>query len=265
MRFFRDGYVNLPRRRHAIWFLAQYVRFGYLPPTPPTTQALADEVILSDLYAEVAEGGRRHRPRRRHGAVHREARQHHLRSVQARGRGEPTMTITPARRLDPSGVAASRPPSIDVRPARDSAAAGRARRDARRASGPRRRSPSPSRWRRRAAAFGLGRRRRRRASGRSGSSISALTEPARAGRDARRSSASCSSTPFDPDGPAARASACRCGTRCARCSRASRIAAIDRDPARLRHRREPPPAPGGQPGRSSCCGRCRRWRGSRSG
>ncbi len=54
MRFFRDGAVNLPRRAHAIWFLAQYQRLGYLDEAPPYTE-LADEIILSDLYAEVAE------------------------------------------------------------------------------------------------------------------------------------------------------------------------------------------------------------------
>jgi nitrate/nitrite transport system substrate-binding protein len=54
MRFFRDGAVNLPRKAHAIWFLAQYQRLGYLDAAPPYTE-LADELILSDLYAEVAE------------------------------------------------------------------------------------------------------------------------------------------------------------------------------------------------------------------
>jgi nitrate/nitrite transport system substrate-binding protein len=54
MRFFRDGAVNLPRRAHAIWFLAQYQRLGYLDEAPPYTE-IADDLILSDLYAEVAE------------------------------------------------------------------------------------------------------------------------------------------------------------------------------------------------------------------
>jgi len=53
MQFFRDGDVNLPRRAHAIWFLAQYQRFGFLSEAPPY-QELADELILTDLYAEVA-------------------------------------------------------------------------------------------------------------------------------------------------------------------------------------------------------------------
>jgi nitrate/nitrite transport system substrate-binding protein len=54
MTFFRDGLVNLPRKSHYIWALAQYQRFGYLTEAPPY-QELADELILSDLYAEVAE------------------------------------------------------------------------------------------------------------------------------------------------------------------------------------------------------------------
>jgi nitrate/nitrite transport system substrate-binding protein len=53
MQFFRDGAVSLPRRAHAIWFLTQYQRLGYLDEAPPYAE-LADELILSDLYAEVA-------------------------------------------------------------------------------------------------------------------------------------------------------------------------------------------------------------------
>jgi nitrate/nitrite transport system substrate-binding protein len=54
MRFFRDGLVNFPRRSHALWFMAQYVRFGHLEAYPSDAQALADEIILTDLYADVA-------------------------------------------------------------------------------------------------------------------------------------------------------------------------------------------------------------------
>jgi nitrate/nitrite transport system substrate-binding protein len=53
MRFFRDGQVNLPRRSHLIWAAAQYQRMGYLD-TAPDYQGLADELILTDLYAEAA-------------------------------------------------------------------------------------------------------------------------------------------------------------------------------------------------------------------
>jgi nitrate/nitrite transport system substrate-binding protein len=53
MRFFGDGQVPFPRRAHALWFLAQYQRFGLLTEAPPA-QEIVDELILTDLYAEVA-------------------------------------------------------------------------------------------------------------------------------------------------------------------------------------------------------------------
>jgi nitrate/nitrite transport system substrate-binding protein len=53
MQFYRGGGVNFPRRGHAVWFLAQYVRMGLLKEAPPY-QELADQLILSDLYAKVA-------------------------------------------------------------------------------------------------------------------------------------------------------------------------------------------------------------------
>lgn len=54
MRFFRDGATNLPRKSHYIWAMAQYQRFGLLTEAPPY-QALADELILTDLYTQVCE------------------------------------------------------------------------------------------------------------------------------------------------------------------------------------------------------------------
>ena len=54
MRFFRIGKVNFPRRGHAIWFMAQYIRFRYLTSEPSYT-AIANELILSDLYKQVAD------------------------------------------------------------------------------------------------------------------------------------------------------------------------------------------------------------------
>jgi nitrate/nitrite transport system substrate-binding protein len=54
MMYHRDGLVNFPRRSHAIWAMAQYQRFGYLDEAPPYLE-LADEIILTDLYAQVAE------------------------------------------------------------------------------------------------------------------------------------------------------------------------------------------------------------------
>jgi nitrate/nitrite transport system substrate-binding protein len=53
MRFFRDGAVPFPDPGYLKWAMAQYVRFGYLTELPDV--ALADDLILSDLYAEVAE------------------------------------------------------------------------------------------------------------------------------------------------------------------------------------------------------------------
>jgi nitrate/nitrite transport system substrate-binding protein len=53
MRFCRGGQVNLPRKSHAIWFMAQYVRFGLLK-SEPNYNAIAKELILTDLYKEVA-------------------------------------------------------------------------------------------------------------------------------------------------------------------------------------------------------------------
>jgi nitrate/nitrite transport system substrate-binding protein len=53
MLFHNKGFVNLPRKSHGIWFLAQYVKFGYLKD-PPDYKAVADKLILSDLYKEAA-------------------------------------------------------------------------------------------------------------------------------------------------------------------------------------------------------------------
>ncbi len=53
MMFFRGGETNAPRRAHALWFMSQYRRFGYLAQDPPY-QELADSIILRDLYEEVA-------------------------------------------------------------------------------------------------------------------------------------------------------------------------------------------------------------------
>jgi nitrate/nitrite transport system substrate-binding protein len=53
MQFHRDGLVNFPRRSHAIWAMAQYGRLGLLPNAPAYAD-LAKELILTDLYKEVA-------------------------------------------------------------------------------------------------------------------------------------------------------------------------------------------------------------------
>lgn len=53
MFFHKDGAVNTPRTAHAIWFMSQYVRFGYLKDAPDY-RAIADQLIMHDLYKEVA-------------------------------------------------------------------------------------------------------------------------------------------------------------------------------------------------------------------
>jgi nitrate/nitrite transport system substrate-binding protein len=53
MLFYNNGAVNMPRKSHAIWFLAQYVRFGYLK-SDPDYKGISEKLVLDDLYAEVA-------------------------------------------------------------------------------------------------------------------------------------------------------------------------------------------------------------------
>lgn len=53
MLFHRNGETNMPRKSHAIWFMAQFVRFDYLKQSPDY-QSIADKIILQDLYKEVA-------------------------------------------------------------------------------------------------------------------------------------------------------------------------------------------------------------------
>jgi nitrate/nitrite transport system substrate-binding protein len=53
MLFHKGGMVNYPRKSYAIWAMAQFVRFGYLKEAPDY-KAIADKLILQDLYEEVA-------------------------------------------------------------------------------------------------------------------------------------------------------------------------------------------------------------------
>jgi nitrate/nitrite transport system substrate-binding protein len=53
MLFYNNGLVNAPRLSYGIWFLAQYVRFGYLT-TAPNYKQIAEKLIMNDLYTEVA-------------------------------------------------------------------------------------------------------------------------------------------------------------------------------------------------------------------
>lgn len=54
MLFYNGGKVSYPRKSHGIWFMAQYKRFDYLK-VAPDYKAIADKLILQELYAEVAQ------------------------------------------------------------------------------------------------------------------------------------------------------------------------------------------------------------------
>ncbi len=53
MTFYNNGIVATPKKSYAMWFLAQYVRFGYLK-SAPDYKGIAEKLILDDLFAEVA-------------------------------------------------------------------------------------------------------------------------------------------------------------------------------------------------------------------
>ena len=53
MTFYNNGIVSTPKKSHAAWFLAQYVRFGYLK-ADPDYKGIPEKLILDDLFAEVA-------------------------------------------------------------------------------------------------------------------------------------------------------------------------------------------------------------------
>lgn len=53
MLFHKGGSVNFPRKSHAMFFMSQYVRFGYLNQHPEY-EKIADKLIMKDLYREVA-------------------------------------------------------------------------------------------------------------------------------------------------------------------------------------------------------------------
>jgi nitrate/nitrite transport system substrate-binding protein len=53
MLFHKGGMVNFPRKSYGIWAMAQYVRFGYLKEEP-NYKAIAEKIVMDDLYAEVA-------------------------------------------------------------------------------------------------------------------------------------------------------------------------------------------------------------------
>jgi nitrate/nitrite transport system substrate-binding protein len=53
MLFYNGGQANFPRKAHGIWFMSQYVRFGYLKEAPEYAR-IADLLIYQDRYREVA-------------------------------------------------------------------------------------------------------------------------------------------------------------------------------------------------------------------
>ena len=53
MLFSNNGLTNFPRKSYAIWFMTQYVRFGYLKDLPDMNK-IADTLLMQDLYKEVA-------------------------------------------------------------------------------------------------------------------------------------------------------------------------------------------------------------------
>jgi nitrate/nitrite transport system substrate-binding protein len=53
MLYYKDGQVNFPRKSHGIWFMSQYLRFGYLKEAPDYA-AIVDKLIMHDIYKEMA-------------------------------------------------------------------------------------------------------------------------------------------------------------------------------------------------------------------
>jgi len=53
MIFYKGGAVNAPKLSYGVWFMAQYMRFGLIN-SAPNYKAVADKLIMSDLYEEVA-------------------------------------------------------------------------------------------------------------------------------------------------------------------------------------------------------------------
>jgi nitrate/nitrite transport system substrate-binding protein len=53
MTFYNNGIVATPKKSYGIWFMAQFVRFGYLK-AEPNYKDIVEKLILDDLFAEVA-------------------------------------------------------------------------------------------------------------------------------------------------------------------------------------------------------------------
>jgi nitrate/nitrite transport system substrate-binding protein len=54
MVFHNNGLTNFPRKSYGIWFLTQYVRFGKLKELPANYEQMVEDILLQDLYKEVA-------------------------------------------------------------------------------------------------------------------------------------------------------------------------------------------------------------------
>lgn len=54
MLFHNGGMTNFPRTSYGLWFLTQYVRFGKLPAMPDDAEKMVKDILLQDLYQEVA-------------------------------------------------------------------------------------------------------------------------------------------------------------------------------------------------------------------
>ncbi len=56
MKFSDGGKTNMPRASYGMWFLTQYVRFGIggMTAMPADAKKMVDDILLTDLYKEVA-------------------------------------------------------------------------------------------------------------------------------------------------------------------------------------------------------------------
>jgi nitrate/nitrite transport system substrate-binding protein len=53
MRFYNDGNTNYPRKSYGIWAMAKYVKWGLLATPPADYKAIADKIVMQDIYKEV--------------------------------------------------------------------------------------------------------------------------------------------------------------------------------------------------------------------
>lgn len=53
MKFYDGGSTNFPRKSYGMWALAKYVEWGLLKTAPADYKAIADKIVMQDLYNEV--------------------------------------------------------------------------------------------------------------------------------------------------------------------------------------------------------------------